>query len=79
MAENYSMKSEHSCSTGTSKNTNPQTSLSQVQTNDHENTSQSLGEIQVIECDKLDENILIEDNTYQDIFAINKSNSVIGH
>lgn len=49
--ENYSIKSEHSCSTGTSKNTMANANLSHGLSNDHEHTSQSLEQMNAIDVE----------------------------
>eukprot|EP00347_Sterkiella_histriomuscorum_P023691 403333720 len=84
ITENLIIQSDlSSCSTGTSKNaTTSYLSKTNIQTNSilggcityqDDNTNQSIGQI---ECDtKLDEILLMEDNTYQDIFSNNNQNN----
>lgn len=67
MEENISLKSEFSCySTGTSKKTVEQQSLTGMQTNDLENSSNTnfKEQLDINDGDKLDEILLMEDNTY---------------
>ena len=75
--ENISLKSEFSsCSTGTSKKTIVNQSITMMQTNDMESLCNSNMKEQLDlnnECDKLDEILLNEENTYQDIFSMQKS------
>ncbi|CDW90273.1 UNKNOWN [Stylonychia lemnae] len=78
LEENISLKSEFSCySTGTSKKTVEHQSMTRMQTNDLQNSSNSNFkeqlELDINDGDKLDEILLMEDDTYQDIFTQQKN------